>query len=95
MRGRLIVAFEFELLTPEAVLIRDTVQELVVPGREGYFGVLSGHEYFVTTLKKGTLTVRWSNKSQHYAVDGGIVQVTPTRTVIAAERAELKEVEPH
>jgi len=86
--------FQFELLTPETVLMRDRVREVVVPGREGYFGVMAGHDHFATTLTKGWLTAKWADKTRRYHVDGGVVQVTPDKVVVCAEHAELTEIEP-
>jgi F-type H+-transporting ATPase subunit epsilon len=85
--------FQFELLTPEAVLMRAQVQEVIAPGEQGYFGVMARHEHFVTALTKGSLTVKWADKMRHYDVDGGVVQVTPDKVVVCAERAELREIE--
>jgi F-type H+-transporting ATPase subunit epsilon len=80
--------FSFELLTPDAVLLRDNaVQEVIAPGRDGYFGVLAGHEYFATPLTKGTLTVRRPDQTRTFTVDGGIIQVTPDKVVVCAEQA--------
>jgi F-type H+-transporting ATPase subunit epsilon len=86
--------FSFELLTPEAVLLRDTVLEVIAPGWDGYFGVLAGHEYFATALTKGTLTVRRSDQTRTFAVDGGIIQVTPDKVVVCAEQASESTMNP-
>jgi ATP synthase F1 epsilon subunit len=85
--------FQFELLTPEAVVLRDRVREVVVPGADGYFGVMAKHAHFVTTLKPGMLTVKRDGQSRVYDVRGGVVQVTPEKVVICAESAKLTDVE--
>jgi hypothetical protein len=86
-------SFQIELLTPEGVLLQDRAEEVVVPGREGYFGVLRGHEYFATTLKPGILTVKRQDKRRCYRVSGGVVQVTPEKVIVCAENAALTDVE--
>jgi F-type H+-transporting ATPase subunit epsilon len=86
-------SFQIELLTPEGMLLQDRAEEVVVPGHEGYFGVLRGHEYFATTLKPGVLTVKWQDKNRCYRVSGGVVQVTPEKVIVCAESAVLTEVE--
>jgi F-type H+-transporting ATPase subunit epsilon len=83
--------FQFELLIPEEVVFRGSVQEVVAPGREGYFGVESGHLYFATTLKKGILTAKQQNQTRQYLLSGGIIQVTPKKVVVCAESAVLQE----
>ena len=85
--------FQFELLTPEGILMRDAVSGVIAPGQEGYFGVLPRHELFATTLRKGVLTVKWQDKTRCYEVTGGIIQVTPDKVVVCAERAALQEIE--
>ncbi len=82
--------FQFELLTPEQALVREPVQEIIAPGQEGYFGIETGHLYFSTTLKKGILTIKQTDLTKKYLLDGGIIQVTPTKVVICAESATLQ-----
>ena len=83
--------FQFELLTPEEVLFREPVQEIIAPGQDGYFGVDAGHLYFATTLKRGVLTAKQKNVTRQYLLSGGIIQVTPKKVVICAESAALQE----
>jgi len=79
--------FQFELLTPEDVLFREPVQEIIAPGREGYFGIEAGHLYFSTILKKGILTIKQNAQTKQYLLSKGIIQVTPTKVVVCAESA--------
>jgi len=83
--------FQFELLTPEEVLFREPVQEIIAPGREGYFGIEAGHLYFSTTLKKGVLTIKQNTQTKQYLLSKGIIQVTPKKVVVCAESAVLRE----
>jgi F-type H+-transporting ATPase subunit epsilon len=83
--------FQFELLTPEEVLFRESVQEIIAPGREGYFGIEAGHLYFSTTLKKGVLTIKQNSQTKQYLLSKGIIQVTPQKVVVCAESAVLQE----
>jgi len=72
--------------------MREQVQEITAPGSEGYFGVQPKHTYFVTKLKKGVISVRWGNQSRQFDVDGGVIQVTPDKVAVCAEKAELCKV---
>ena len=84
----------FELLTPNEVLLTQEVDEVIAPGRDGYFGVLPGHTWFATTLKKGVLTVKMGNQTRTCEVDGGVIQVTPDKVIVCAEKADFCEVKP-
>ena len=84
--------FQLELLTPEAVVLSGLAQEVIVPGSEGYFGVMAKHAHFATALKPGVLTVKMQDKTRRYDIKGGVVQVTPEKVVICAEGAVLQEI---
>jgi F-type H+-transporting ATPase subunit epsilon len=80
-----------ELATPTRLLVSGQVDEVVVPGAEGYFGVLPGHAAFLATLGSGQVTYRIGREEQHLAVHGGFAEVTPERVIILAETAERPE----
>jgi F-type H+-transporting ATPase subunit epsilon len=82
--------FQFELLTPEQIMFSDMVDEIIAPGREGYFGIQAGHLYFATTLKKGILTTKQKDRIKQYQIDGGIIQVGPKKVIVCTESADLK-----
>jgi len=77
-----------ELATPTRQLISEEVDEVVAPGSEGYFGVLSGHAAFLATLGSGEVVYRRGRDEVHLAVHGGFAEVTPERVIILAETAE-------
>jgi F-type H+-transporting ATPase subunit epsilon len=76
-----------EIVTPEQVLAREDVDEVVVPGEEGYFGVLPGHTPLVATLKSGDLWYRKGQEKTHVQIGGGFAEVLPDRVTILAEAA--------
>jgi F-type H+-transporting ATPase subunit epsilon len=81
---------EFELVTPERLLLSERVEMVVVPGTEGLFGVLPRHAPFLSTLKPGVIEVYEGGKvSQRIFVSGGFAEVTPERLTVMAERAVL------
>jgi F-type H+-transporting ATPase subunit epsilon len=85
---------EFELVSPERLLISEPVEMVVVPGAEGDFGVLPGHAPFISTLRPGVITV-YENRQPKEAifVAGGFAEVTPERcTVLAEEALRIAEV---
>jgi F-type H+-transporting ATPase subunit epsilon len=79
---------QFELVTPERLLLSEQVEMVVVPGSEGLFGVLPRHAPFLSTLKPGVLEVYEGGKvKERIFVAGGFAEVTPERLTVLAERA--------
>jgi len=78
-----------EIVTPERVVVSEEVEEVVLPGIEGEFGVLPGHIPFLTALKVGELVYRGQEgAAQHLAVSWGYVEVTADSVKVLAETAE-------
>lgn len=80
---------EFELVSPEKLLLSEPVDMVVVPGEEGDFGVLLGHAPMISTVRAGVIAV-FSGKTvkQRIFVAGGFAEVTPERCTVLAEIAE-------
>ena len=77
-----------EIVTPERVVVAQEVDEVVLPGIEGEFGVLHGHIPFLTALKVGVLTYKKDGEEEHLAVSWGYVEVTGEHVKVLAETAE-------
>ena len=78
-----------EIVTPERVVVTEDVEEVILPGIEGEFGVLPGHIPFLTALKVGELVYRSKEGvTQHLAVSWGYVEVTGDSVKVLAETAE-------
>jgi F-type H+-transporting ATPase subunit epsilon len=78
----------FELVSPERLLLSQQVDMVVVPGSEGYFGVLIGHTPLISTLKPGVIDVYDGGKViERIFVGGGFAEATPDRCVVLAETA--------
>ena len=80
-----------ELATPTRMVVADTVDEVVVPGSEGYFGVLPGHAPLLATLGIGELTYRIGRDERHVAVAGGFAEVRNDKVIVLADTAELPQ----
>lgn len=80
-----------EIATPTRLVVGETVDEVVVPGVEGYFGVLPGHAPFLTTLGIGPLTYRSGRDERQLAVAGGFAEVRNDKVIVLADAAELPE----
>ncbi len=79
------------IVTPERELVRVQVDEVELPGTEGYFGVLPGHTPLLATLSVGRLTYRIGQDWRVVAVEEGLAEVLPDRVTVLAELAELAE----
>jgi F-type H+-transporting ATPase subunit epsilon len=80
--------FNFELVSPERVLMSDSVEHVVLPGSEGQLGVLAGHSPAVVTLKPGLITVLSGNTvSRRIYVRGGFAEINPEAVTVLAEHA--------
>ena len=77
-----------EIATPMRLVVSDTVDEVVAPGIEGYFGVLPGHAPFLTTLGIGVVTYRNGREEQQLAIAGGFAEVRNDKVIILADSAE-------
>ena len=86
---------QFELVSPEKLLLSEAVDMVVVPGTEGNFGVLPGHALFISTVRPGVIDVyEDKNISERIFVSGGFAEVTPERcTVLADEAVPLSSIE--
>jgi F-type H+-transporting ATPase subunit epsilon len=81
------VKIRLEIVTPDRVLASEEVDEIQLPGSEGYFGVLPGHAPFLATLKNGELWFRVGSERHTFAVGGGFAEVLPDRVTVLAEQS--------
>ncbi len=79
---------QFELVSPEKLLLSEPASMVVVPGGEGNFGVLPGHALLISTVRPGVIDVyENSTVSERYFVSGGFAEVTPERCTVLADEA--------
>ena len=77
-----------EVVTPEGLLLREEVDEVIAPGEDGYFGVLPGHTPFLSTLGMGEIMYRRAAQRRHLTCFWGFCEVLPDRVNILAEIGE-------
>jgi len=83
---------EFELVSPEKLLLSRDVDMVVVPGAEGDMGVLPRHSPAITTVRPGTIVVyEGGTVSDRIFIAGGFAEVTGDRCTVLAEEAILVE----
>jgi F-type H+-transporting ATPase subunit epsilon len=78
-------------VTPERLVVQDTVMEVQIPGKNGYLGILPGHAPLITELSVGEISYRVDGFTHYLAVAWGFAEVLPTRVTILAETAERAE----
>jgi F-type H+-transporting ATPase subunit epsilon len=89
---RVAHVFEVEVIAADRRLFTGQATSLVIPGVDGYFGVLYGHAPLVGALGVGELLVTGEDgKPTRIALHGGFVEVTSEHTVILADAAELAD----
>ena len=80
--------FQFEVVTPEKLVVRDVAEEMQIPAKNGYIGVLPGHAPLITELAVGEITYRNNGYTHHIALAWGFAEVLPDKVTILAENAE-------
>jgi F-type H+-transporting ATPase subunit epsilon len=84
-----------EILTPNRLLLQDEVDELNLPGTEGYLGILPGHIAFLTNLGEGELMLRKDGQQRYLTVFRGYMEVSDDKVTVLAEVAEdMAEIDP-
>ena len=79
---------QFELVTPERLLLSEMVEMVVVPGTEGNFGVLPGHAPLISSIRPGTIDIYEAQSvTRRIFVVSGIAEVTPERCTVLADEA--------
>jgi F-type H+-transporting ATPase subunit epsilon len=90
-----MTTFTFELVSPERQLFSGAVDQVVVPGSEGDFGVLANHAPFVSSLRPGILTIHGDGQPRRLYVRGGFAEVAEgTLTVLAETATPIEELQP-
>jgi F-type H+-transporting ATPase subunit epsilon len=75
-----------EIRTPEALILQDDYESMVLPGFEGELGILPGHAALAVQLKSGTIRLKRAGKIETRSIAGGFAEVQPTKVSILAEK---------
>jgi F-type H+-transporting ATPase subunit epsilon len=87
--------FQFELVSPERLLMSEAVDQVVVPGSEGQFTVMKGHAPFMTTLRPGVIDIVRGSNTMRVFVRGGFADASAAGLTILAELAiPVNEIDP-
>ncbi|KAA6205646.1 MAG: F0F1 ATP synthase subunit epsilon [Candidatus Tokpelaia sp.] len=80
--------FQFDLISPEKIVFSAEVEEVNIPGSEGYFSVLAGHMPLMTRAVPGSVHIRKSaGEAVQFIIFGGLIEVKTDKTSLLAESA--------
>jgi len=80
--------FQLEIVTPEKLVVRDSADEVQIPGRNGYIGVLPGHAPLITELGSGEISYRSNGQLHRFSMAWGFAEVLPDKVTVLAETVE-------
>ena len=81
-------SLKLEIVTPEKRVVDAVTEEVQLPGKNGYLGIMPGHAPLITELAVGEITYRDGTGEQWLAVAWGFAEVLPNKVTILAETAE-------
>jgi F-type H+-transporting ATPase subunit epsilon len=82
---------DLQIVTPDRLVVRERVDEVQIPGSEGYFGVLPGHTPMLASLAVGEMWYRKGGERTYVALAYGFAEVLPESVTILAQIAERAE----
>jgi F-type H+-transporting ATPase subunit epsilon len=91
MADALPTSLTLDIVTPDRQLVHEQVDEVELPGADGYFGVLPGHTPLLAALHVGELWYRKGQDKHYLAVAFGFAEILPDRVTILAQIAEKAE----
>jgi len=91
-----MATISFDLVSPENLIFNDEVGMIIVPGKDGDFGVLPGHSKVMSSLRPGRVMVYGEGKNllKAFFVSGGFAAVNPEKCIVLAESVdEINQLE--
>jgi F-type H+-transporting ATPase subunit epsilon len=82
-------SLELQIVRPDRLLVHEQVDEVEIPGSEGYFGVLPGHTPMLASLAIGEMWYRKGQEKTYLALAFGFAEVLPDRVTVLARIAEI------
>ena len=85
-----MATISFDLVSPENLIFNDDVGMIIVPGKDGDFGVLPGHSKVMSSLRPGRVMVYGEDKNllKSFFVSGGFAEVNPEKCIVLAESVD-------
>ena len=85
-----MATISFDLVSPEHLIFNEEVGMIIVPGKDGDFGVLPGHSKLMSSLRPGRIMIYSEDKNllKSFFVSGGFAEVNPEKCIILAESVD-------
>lgn len=84
-----MATYQLSIATPEETILEEMVESIIVPGAQGYLGVMANHAALITPLQPGKITIHLPGGTELLlAVSGGFLEVAHNRATILADAAE-------
>ena len=85
-----MATISFDLVSPENLVFSEEVGMIIVPGKDGDFGVLPGHSKLMSSLRPGRIMIYSEDKNllKSFFVSGGFAEVNPEKCIILAESVD-------
>ena len=80
---------QLHIVSADRMLVNEAVDEVEIPGAEGYFGVLPGHTPVLALLGAGELWYRQGTEKHYLSMAFGFAEIQPDQVTILAQIAEL------
>ena len=78
-----------EIITPEKIIYKDSVDSITVPGTKGMFQVLKDHAPLMSTIEIGVITLKKNDESTYLTTAGGTIEVLNNNVLILADSVEV------
>ena len=78
-----------EIITPEKIIYKDSVDSITIPGTKGMFQVLKDHAPLMSTIEIGVITLNKSDENTYLTTAGGTIEVLNNNVLILADSVEV------
>lgn len=82
---------DLEIITPEKIIYKDSVDSITIPGTKGMFQVLKDHAPLMSTIEIGVITLKNNNTNTCFTTAGGTIEVLNNNVLILADSVEVTE----
>ena len=74
-----------EIISPDNLIFRGEVDSIILPGKEGSFGILNNHAPIIATLQEGKVSVIQDGSEKQFDIAGGVVEVLKNKVIVLSE----------
>jgi len=92
MSLRIPPSLHLRVITSEKLLVESEVDMVMLPGLDGYLGILPGHRPLVASLGVGKLIYRWAKKEAAIPVQGGYAEIKPDEVLVFTELGQDEDL---